>query len=93
MKRDLSQMLVQPTPCRTCPFEGTQPIMLSQERQAEITANVVNLRSQHLCHSANNKKICRGGRNLMLRVMCIQGFITEPTDEAYDTVRKEILGK
>jgi hypothetical protein len=65
---------------------------LGIERQIEITANVVNLQSQHLCHSANNKKICRGGRNLMLRVMCIWGFITEPTDEAYGKARKEILG-
>jgi hypothetical protein len=93
MNGDLSQMPVQESPCRTCPFEGKEPIKLDPQRQLEITANVVNLQSQHLCHSAGNKKICRGGRTLMLRVLYLRGLITAPTDEAYETARKAILGK
>lgn len=90
---DLSQMPLQPNPCRTCPFEGEEPIDLEPEDRAKYIAKIVNLESQHLCHSAQkNKMLCRGGRNIMLRVMCGYGLITEPTDAAFEIARIESLG-
>jgi hypothetical protein len=89
---DLSTTPVQATPCRTCPFAGEAPIQLAPERYADYVAAIVNLKSQHLCHSAGNKKICRGGRTLMLRALCMRKLILEPTDEAYETARAEIIG-
>jgi len=89
---DLSKMPVQPQPCKTCPFEGSGRSILSPESQQRYTAKIVNLESQHLCHSANSKKICRGGRNLMLRVLTLTGAIEEPSDRAFDEARDAVLG-
>ena len=92
MSQNLSTMPVQPKPCHTCPFAGNAPVNLRQNSYADYVAKVVTLESQHLCHSAHHQMLCRGGRDLLLRVLYIQGFITEPTDTAYDTARKEVLG-
>ena len=89
-KLDLSQMPVQDSPCKTCPFEGEN--YLSAESYSGYVEKILNLESQHLCHSANNKKLCRGGRNIMLRVLCSKGWISEPTDAAFNAARKEVLG-
>jgi hypothetical protein len=80
---DLSQMPVQTTPCKSCPFTENSPIYLSPESYAQYVEAIVTLESQHLCHSAKNKMLCRGGRSLMLQIMFRQGFISEPTDEAF----------
>jgi hypothetical protein len=80
---DLSKMPVQTDPCKTCPFQGTERINLSPESYAQYVEAIVTLESQHLCHSAENKMLCRGGRSLMLQVMFRQGFIPVPTDEAF----------
>lgn len=94
MRKDLSKMPVQPTPCRSCPFEGEEPIDLEPEDRARYIAKIINLKSQHLCHSAqNNKMLCRGGRNIMLRVMCGYGLIAEPTDAAYEEAISEMIGE
>jgi hypothetical protein len=37
--------------------------------------------------------ICRGGRDLMLRVLFIQDLIEAPTDEAFDAAQKKNLGE
>lgn len=86
-------MPVQPTPCRTCPFEGEEPIDLEPEERAKYIAKIVNLKRQHLCHSANSKMLCRGGRNIMLRVLCGYGLITEPTDSAFEAAIKKVIGE
>lgn len=92
-KIDASRMEVMKTACATCPFEGAHPVHLRLDALAEYTESIVTYQSQHLCHTADNKKLCRGGRNLMLRVMHVQGLIDEPTDEAFDRKRIEVLGK
>lgn len=74
------KMKVQEKPCLTCPWAGEKPIQLSEERMVQITQNLKD--STHLCHSANNRLICRGGREIQLRLLYLNGFITEPTDEA-----------
>jgi hypothetical protein len=48
------------------------------------------LRSQHLCHTADNKKLCRGARDIMLRVMVALGILSEATDQEFDRVRKRV---
>mgnify|MGYP000259340422 CR=1 FL=1 len=78
-----ADMPVQSRPCRTCPFEGEDPIDLEPDRLQYCTGSLVNLEASHLCHSANNKKICRGGRTIQLRVLTAMGLIDEPTDEAF----------
>ena len=93
MKQDLSQMPVQIYPCMTCPFEGEKPIVLTPKSYARYVANIVNLKGQHRCHWANNKMLCRGGRNLLLRVLCAYGLIPEPTDAAFLAASTKALSK
>ena len=93
MRKDLSQMPVQTRPCMTCPFEGSKPIVLSPKSYARYVALIVNLESQHRCHSVNNKMLCRGGRNFLLRVLCAYSLIEEPTDAAFEKASIEALDK
>ena len=80
---DASNMQAQPEPCRTCPFAGREPITLSPARQAEITQSVCSFQGSHLCHSTNNQTVCRGGRDLQIRLAFLRGLIGEPTDDAF----------
>lgn len=82
---------VQVKPCRSCPFEGEEPIALSPESRIRYTENLVNLQGQHFCHSVNNEMICRGGRNLQLRALCAYRLIDKPTDEAFEKKAREVL--
>jgi len=77
---DLSQFEVQEKPCRGCPFAGEEPVRLNSDRYAELIRNLTEGR-QHLCHSVNDQKICRGGRD---------GYLDEPTDEALNQKVKEV---
>jgi hypothetical protein len=90
--QDLSKMPVQVNPCKTCPFEGSRRSILSPESQARYTQKILNLESQHLCHSVNNTMLCRGGRTLLLKVLTVLGAIEEPSDRAFDEARDWALG-
>jgi len=81
---NLSEMPVQKKPCNTCPFAGANPVQLSEARYRECIENLVGFQpGQHLCHSADNEKICRGGRDIQLRYFYAIGVISKPTDEAF----------
>ena len=77
--------------CKTCLFGGREPVELHPEALAEYRRNIVMLQSQHLCHSADNKQICRGGRDLLLRVLFARKFIDAPTDEAFARASRAAL--
>jgi hypothetical protein len=88
-KINASTMEVQVKPCKSCPFAGEEPIELPVETQIEINKNLTN--STHLCHSSNNRLICRGGRNLQLKIFYRMGWISEPTDESLQEVFNKYL--
>ncbi|MFB2981306.1 hypothetical protein [Microseira sp. BLCC-F43] len=90
--KDLRTYPVQPKPCKTCPFEGEEPVELTPRRYEYFINNLCG-KGQHLCHSANNKAICRGGRNIQLRWLCAIGAIPEPTDEAFNAAINEVMSK
>ena len=90
--KDLRTYPVQPKPCKSCPFEGERPVEVSPERHQYFIDNLCG-KGQHLCHSAANKMICRGGRNIQLRWLCAVGMIPEPTDEAFNAAMNEALNK
>jgi hypothetical protein len=93
LNKDLSQMPVQTYPCMTCPFEGKNPTAFTAKSYSRYVANIVNLKEQHLCHSTHNKTLCRGGRNLLLKVLCVNELIPEPTDAAFESALAEALNK
>jgi len=87
---DLRTYPVQEKPCKTCPFEGENPVQLHPSRYKELIENLTG-QGQHLCHSIDNKAICRGGRNIQLRFLCAIGILTEATDKAFDQAMEEAL--
>ena len=88
---DLRTYPVQDKPCKTCPFEGETPIQLAPERYVYFINNLAG-NGQHLCHSVKDKAICRGGRNIQLRMLCAMNLISEPTDEAFNEAMEKAIG-
>lgn len=87
---DIRGFAVMDRPCSTCPFTTDT---LGSEATQPYLENIVTLGSQHVCHSSNDTKICRGGRDLMLRVMATLELIEEPTDESFEKHSREALGE
>jgi hypothetical protein len=86
-------MGVMPIACGTCPFTGTGGAhVIRPEAKADYLTEIVTLQSSHLCHTADNKKLCRGGRDIQLSVMVARGLIDEPTDECLDREMRKTLG-
>ena len=88
-KIDAKSMPVQVNPCTTCPFAGTEPIQLNANRLREVYQKVMTLQTSHLCHTADDTKLCRGGRDLQIRVAYALGYIDEPTDEAFQSALEQ----
>ncbi|MEG4047327.1 hypothetical protein [Microcoleus sp. Pol17_C1] len=80
---DMRTYPVQQKPCKTCPFSGEKPLPLCPSDLAIYYENLMG-NGQHICHSTNNTKICRGGRDIQLKWLCSIGFLAEPTDEAFN---------
>ncbi|MDJ0515505.1 MAG: hypothetical protein AAGJ08_13835 [Cyanobacteria bacterium P01_H01_bin.35] len=76
-------------PCRTCPFAGDEPLDITEGARQEIVSYVI-AGTNHLCHSdESNQTVCRGGRDIYLRVATMIGAIKAPTDEALAEAMKE----
>lgn len=88
--RDVSKMPVMKGMCETCPF--------SENGSLEVRANVESrtLRGiNQTCHHSGgldkrDTHLCRGARDFQLRLFVALGFLSEPTDAAWDAKRKEI---
>lgn len=84
---DISKTPVMPTKCKTCPFADGG----CADVAASVTERVLSEGSQ-MCHSSGypeGKRLCRGARDIQLRVFASIGFIDAPTDEAWDAKRRE----
>ena len=92
VKGDMRNYPVQEKPCYTCPFEGKKPLQLAPESYARYIQNLIG-EGQHICHSSGSTRICRGGRNLQLRIFCAKGLLSEPTDEAFNKAIDEAMNK
>lgn len=85
---DISKTPVMPTKCATCPFSAHG----CRETAKSVVQRVLSKGSQ-MCHSSGwpeGKRLCRGARDIQLRVFASMGFIDAPTDEAWDAKRKEL---
>lgn len=80
----LKNTLVRKTQCASCVFKAEQDggIQLAPGRREEIHAMVLRGINQLCHHDLTNKTVCRGGRDLQLRVWAALGIIEAPTDEA-----------
>ena len=82
---------IQKTPCKTCPFAGSNPIALEPESLADHYRNVIELHGSHICHSVKQKTICRGGRDITLKVLTAMRLLAEPTDSEFESVSLKML--
>lgn len=82
-RNDMRTYPVQDKPCKTCPFSGEKPLPLCPSDLVMYYQNLMG-NGQHICHSTNNTKICRGGRNIQLKWLCAIGMLDEPTDDAFN---------
>lgn len=85
------------TKCATCPFRaGAKTSFVAPV----ITERIID-ESSHICHSTGNNNafhkrtgapshLCRGARDLQLKLFCAMGFLSEPTDEAWNERRVEL---
>jgi len=85
------QTPIQKVPCKSCPFAASDPIALEPESLHNYYQNIVQLQGSHICHSARNTTICRGGRNLTLKVLTAKGLLAEPTDKEFESVSLKML--
>jgi hypothetical protein len=90
-KIDGLSMQVMKRACATCPFVNGHKSGLTLDTINACTLNVATLQSQHLCHTADNKKLCRGGRDIMLRVLTAFRMIDKPTDAAFNAAMRKAL--
>jgi len=85
------QTPIQKVPCKSCPFAASDPIALDPESLHNYYENIVELQGSHICHSVKKKTICRGGRNLTLKVLTAKGLLREPTDKEFESVSLKML--
>lgn len=86
-----------PAKCATCPFrDGSKFEFLATDLAFSALSE-----ASRICHStgSNNainhrtgkpEKLCRGARDIQLKLFASIGFIEAPTDEAWDKKRKEL---
>lgn len=87
----MKKMKVCKTMCKTCPFRpGSKYAFLVEELTISTIAG-----NGRICHStgSNNAinrrtgkppRMCRGARDVALRMFAATGFLEEPTDKAWD---------
>ena len=96
MAKDISNFPVMKGICPTCPFKRDEA---GVEKCQEI-ADMVRVRcmtsASQICHhprlhGKNENSLCRGARDYQLQMFYRIGFISAPTDEAWEEARKRIV--
>jgi hypothetical protein len=87
-------MKLRKTMCATCPFREGVPKKYAELRTA-LGMSALSQASR-ICHSTGKdnafhrdtgkpEALCRGARNLQLHYLAAIGFLSAPTDEAWNT--------
>jgi|SRR5271170_4992537 len=90
-RRNVLDMPVMKSQCATCPFgpNGDPNVC------AGVIDRSVKFQGSQICHhpSLHGKRqthLCRGARDLQLRIMTAFGILPTPTDEAFDAKWEEL---
>lgn len=85
--------------CATCPFrDGAKPKYA--QLRGVLTESIMS-KASHICHSTGSRNafhyrtgkqaaICRGARNVQLKILTATGFLSAPTDEAWNERCREM---
>jgi hypothetical protein len=92
-RRNMNDWPVMKQQCATCPFGPNGDPRVC----AGVIDRSVKLESSQICHhpSLHGKRqthLCRGARDLQLKLMTAFGIIPEATDEAFNAKWKELKG-
>lgn len=90
-KRNIKDWPVMKSKCSTCPFGPNG----DRRTQSSVTESVVNMKGSQICHHPVLKgkpetHLCRGARDLQLRVLAVFGVIEDATDAAYNRKRESL---
>jgi len=95
--KQFKRLPVRPEMCATCPFRpGSKLSFLA----SDLAASALNEASR-ICHSTGSNNainrrtgkpplLCRGARDIQLKVYAAMNFIEAPTDEAWEKKCKEL---
>jgi hypothetical protein len=77
--------------CATCPFGANGDPLL----QKSVLNRISKLEHSQICHhpalsSKPETHLCRGARDIQLRILTAFGLISEPTDEAFTAKSREV---
>ena len=90
-RRNVLDMPVMKQQCATCPFgPNGDPTV-----HAGVVKRSVQFQGSQLCHhpALHGKRethLCRGARDLQLKIMTAFGILPAPTDEAFNAKWKEL---
>jgi hypothetical protein len=90
-------MKVRPKKCATCPFRADSPYAYLAK---DLTQSALG-KSSRICHSTGSNNainertgkppmLCRGARDIQLRVFHRLGVLDAPTDKAWERANKQL---
>ncbi len=76
--------------CATCPFNADGDAKL----QTTIITQIIEEEVSQICHHPTLKgkpstHLCRGARDIQIKIFYALGWLSEPTDKAWDELRKQ----
>ena len=90
--RNVSAWPVMPAQCSTCPFNADG----DPDVRDGVLRRTVNMQASQICHhpALHGKRethLCRGARDIQLRVLTAMGLLSEPTDAAFTATSTKYL--
>jgi len=90
-RRNVAGLPVMKQHCATCPFgPNGDPVVCNSVIKRTIGLNASQLCHHPSLHGKRQTHLCRGARDIQLRLMTAMGILSEPTDEAFDTKWEEL---
>jgi len=90
--RDIKGWPVMPAQCVTCPFNSDG----DPQTRDGVVSRIVDMQCSQICHHPTlqgkpETHLCRGARDIQLRILTAMGLLSEPTDAAFATKSAELL--
>lgn len=87
---NITGMPIMPAKCATCPFGPNGDADLRAMIEARLLQISQTCHSTGVIHGKADTHVCRGARDWQIQILHRIGFLTEPTDAAWDARYKEL---